>query len=140
VETSTVHDEAGWIDQAVANLEQKIDLDRDPGVEVRRDDGHLLAVDLPNVDGVSGLVLSEDFRKRMLKRFNRPMVGAAAPLRNVLILFDPDEFTATKPVRARAHKLYDTQNHPSFRGLLLLEPDRVTVLEAGRPKKKAEGE
>lgn len=139
VETSTVHDEAGWVDQAVANLERKVDIDRDPGVEVRRDDGKLLAVDLPNVDGVSGLVLSEDFRKQMLKRFNRPTVGAAAPLRNVLILFDPDEFTATKPVRARAHELYDTQNHPAFRGLLLLEPDRVTVLEPGRPKKKPEG-
>lgn len=138
VETSTVHDEAGWIEQAVTNLEAKIDLDRDPGVEVRRDDGHLLAVDLPNIDGVSGLVLSADFRKRILKRFNQPSIGAAAPLRNVLILFDPDEFTATKPVRARAHQLYDSQNHPAFRGLLLLEPDRVTVLEPGRPQPAGE--
>ena len=56
----------------------------------------------------------------------------------MLILFDPDEFTATKPVRARAHQLYDSQNHPAFRGLLLLEPDRVTVLEPGRPQPAGE--
>jgi len=136
VETSTVYDESGWVDAAVENLERRVDLERDPGVEVRRDDGHLLAVDLPNVDGISGLVLSASFRLKILKRFNAPMVGAAAPLRNVLILFDPNEFTAKKPVRARAHKLYDTQNHPAFRGLLLLEPDRVTVLEVGRPERR----
>lgn len=136
VETSTVHDPEGWVKRAVSNLERDIDLERDPGVEVRRDDGVLLAVDLPNADGVSGLVLSASFRTSMLKRFNKPAIGAAAPLRNVLILFEPDEFTAKKPVRARAHKLYDTQNHPAFRGLLLLEPDRVTVLEPGRPKEK----
>jgi hypothetical protein len=136
VETSTVHDETGWVDAAVDNLERRIALEDDAGVEVRRDDGVLLALDMPNADGVSALVLSPRFRQRVLKRFNKPVVGAAAPLRNVLILFLPDEFTATKPVRARAHQLYDTQNHPAFRGLLRLEPDRVTVLEPGRPAQK----
>jgi hypothetical protein len=136
VETSTVHDVDGWVQQAIGNLERQIPLARDAGVEVRRDDGLLLAVDLPNADGVSGLILSQGFREHILKRFNKPSIGAAAPLRNVLILFEPEEFTAKKPVRARAHQLYDTQNHPAFRGLLLLEPDRITVLEPGRPAEK----
>lgn len=140
VETSTVADESAWVDRALANLQRRIDLDDDAGVEVRRDDGQLLAVDLPNADGVSSLVLSRSFRERMLKRFNLPAVGAAAPLRNVLILFHPDEFTAKKPVRARAHQLYDTQNHPAFRGLLLLESDQLRVLEPGRPETKSPGD
>jgi len=134
VETSTVMDESAWVGRALANLRSKVDLGADAGVEVRSDDGELLAVDLPNEDGISSLVLSEVFRERALKRFDEPAVGAAAPLRNVLILFDPDEFTAKKPVRARAHELYDTQNHPAFRGLLLIEPQRLSVLEPGRPK------
>lgn len=133
VETATTTVEGGWLAQAVRNLEARVGVEHE-GVEVRSDDGKLLAVDLPNLEGISGLILSEAFRRSVLKRFNKPAVGAAVPIRNVLLLFDQDEFTAKKPVRARAHELYDTQNHPGFRGLLLIEADGVSLLEPGQRK------
>lgn len=129
VQENPEHD---WYQQSVRNLERQL-ADLGEGVALRSDDGELLAVDLPNRDGVAGLVLSKSFRNRLLMRFDKPCIGAAIPIRNVLIAFDPDRPTVIKPVRARAHELYDTQNHPGFRGLLRLEPDGIQVLEPGRP-------
>lgn len=123
-----------WYAQSVTNLERDL-LDSGEGAELETPEGSLLALDMPNEDGISGLVLSEEFRKKILKRFNKQAVGAAIPIRKVLIVFDPDRGTATKPVRARAHELYDSQNHPGFRGLLRLEAERITVMEPARPKK-----
>lgn len=125
-------DDTDWFQQAIGNLERQM-ADLAEGVTLRDDDGQLMALDLPNRDGVSALILSKSFREDILKRFNKPWVGAAAPIRNVLILFDAERPTVIKPVRARAHELYDRQNHPGFRGLLRLEPDGIEVLEPPRP-------
>ncbi|NJK88152.1 MAG: hypothetical protein HC923_01335 [Myxococcales bacterium] len=132
VETSTVMDAESWMQVALQNLTRQIDLG-DGGVEVRNDDGELLALDLPNEDGISAMVLSETFRRDLLTRFNQPEVGVAVPIRNVLIAFDHEAFTTRKPVRARAHELYDTQNHPAFRGLLAVSIEGLRVLEDGKP-------
>ena len=123
-----------WLNRAIANLSTVVGRSTDGAREMKRDDGTLLVIDMPNTDGVSGLILDRDFRADILDRFGLEAVGAAAPNRNVLILFDPDEFTATKPVRARAHQLYDTQNHPGFRGLFRLEADSIGILEPANPK------
>jgi hypothetical protein len=72
----------------------------------------------------------------MLAQFNLTELGAAVPIRNVLVVFDPTSFVTTKPIRARTHQLYDTQNHPGFRGLLRFDENGVGVLEPGSPKKK----
>lgn len=104
-------------------------------VELRSDTGQLRVLDMPNVDGISARILDPDFRQEMLGKFNLGQVGAAIPNRDVLILFDPDDFTTKKPVRARTHELYDARNHPGFRGLLLFDKDKVWELEPAHPEK-----
>lgn len=104
-------------------------------VELRAEGGQLRVLDMPNVDGVSGRILDPAFRKEMLSRFGLGQVGAAIPNRDVLILFDPDDFTAKKPVRARTHELYDARNHPGFRGLLVFDADKIWELEPAHPEK-----
>ena len=135
IESSTVSEEV-WMKRARSNVLPLLPLVNE-GPQVEAPDGSLLAVDLPNEPLVSSLVLLEPFRRALVDRFGKEPVGVAVPIRNVLIAFDPDTFTARKPVRARAHKLYDTQNHPAFRGLLRVYRDRFEVLEPGRtPKPK----
>jgi hypothetical protein len=131
VETSTPA-AAAWLSLAIRNVERDLDV-ADGGNEVRDAQGAFLALDLPNRAFVSSLILSDAFRRRLLARLERKVLGAAVPIRNVLIVFDPEEFTARKPVRARAHQLYDTQNHPSFRGLLQFDAETVQVLEPAYP-------
>lgn len=125
-----------WLEQATENLVRIVGTSTKGGASLDSGEGRLMVLDMPNTDGISGLLLDHDFRKKMLQMFEQPYLGAAIPVRNVLILFDPEGFTATKPVRARAHQLYDTQNHPGFRGLLRFDAEGVSVLEAANPKKK----
>jgi len=134
VESSTVAAEA-WLGQALANLGDGLEL-ATKGPEVRNPDGEILAADLPNEAHVASFILVPSFRRALLKRFAKPAVGVAVPLRNVLVAFDLEAPTARKPVRARAHELYDTQNHPAFRGLLELDAEGVSVLEKPRPDAK----
>ncbi len=125
-----------WLKRAIANLEKKLKVDEITGVKMERKDGRLMAIDMANEDGVSGLVLSDRFRARMIREFGLESLGAAAPIRKVLIIFDPADFVTIKPIRHRTHQLYDTQNHPGFRGLLRLEKSGLSVLEPANPKKK----
>lgn len=123
-----------WLSRAIENLATLIGRSTEGAAEMKRVDGTLLVVDMPKKDGVAGLILDPTFRSQALGRFGLGAVGAAAPNRNVLILFDPDAFTVRKPVRARAHQLYDTQNHPGFRGLFRLEANAIGILEPANPK------
>jgi hypothetical protein len=122
-----------WLTRAISNLTKKVSTATGSS-ELRRDDGHLLVLDLPNTDGVSALILDPAFRKQMLKTFAIASVGASVPNRDVLILFDPEEFVAVKPIRARTHALYDERNHPGFRGLLRFDAEKITILEPARPQ------
>lgn len=123
-----------WVTQAIANLVRQVDTSTG-AVELRREDGRLMVLDLPNVDGVSGLILDPGFRKQMLAKFpGAATLGAAIPNRDVLIVFDPEDFVTVKPIRARTHQLYDERNHPGFRGLLRFDAEKITVLEPARPK------
>ena len=123
-----------WVTRAVSNLVKQIDTSTG-AVELRREDGRLMVLDLPNVDGVSGLILDPAFRKRMLEKFpGAASLGAAIPNRDVLIVFDTEDFVTVKPIRARTHQLYDERNHPGFRGLLRFDAEKITVLEPARPK------
>ncbi len=121
-----------WLEQAIKNLVAR--LGEPQGSEVKSEAGRLLALDLDNIDGISAAILDRGYRKKLLDKFELSEVGAAVPIRNVLILFDPTDFVAVKPVRARTHQLYDTQNHPGFRGLLKFDLERIGVMEAGHPK------
>lgn len=137
VEGSSLDAEA-WVKKATENLVRRVRaeaLEKDGSydgvsVEVR---GTLKAFDLANVDGVSALILDPSFRKEMLEKFGRDELGAAVPIRKVLIIFEPDDFIAVKPARNRAHQLYDTQNHPGFRGLLKFDEAGIGILEPGDP-------
>lgn len=124
-----------WLDRAIANLTKRVGTST--GSEIKDNKaGRLLVYDLSGYDDISGLILDPKFRIAMLDKFMRDELGAAAPIRNVLIVFDPLDFTALKPVRARAHQLYDTQNHPSFRGLLRFDRSGIGVLEPANPAEK----
>lgn len=123
-----------WLERATENLLKLVGTSTAGGASMERADGQLLVLDMPNTDGVSSLILIPQFRDKVLRLFNQPFLGAAVPNRNVLIFFDPDQFTAMKPVRARAHQLYDTQNHPAFRGLLRFDKNSISILESANPK------
>lgn len=149
----TGRDGSAWLEQATSNLVRRVHAEalrpageegsdaagapsrayEGVGVEVK---GRLKAFDLVNVDGISGMILDRGFRKAMLDKFGLDELGAAVPIRNVLIVFDPNDFVAVKPARNRAHQLYDTQNHPGFRGLLRFDEDGIGVLEPGDPPKR----
>ena len=131
-------EEDEWVTRAVANLMRQLGKTDGRAMYASKDDSKLLVLDMKNEDGVSGLVLDVAFRRRMLERFNLPELGAAVPIRNVLIIFDPADFVTVKPIRARTHQLYDTQNHPGFRGLLRFDKDLVSVLEPANPKRKGQ--
>jgi hypothetical protein len=132
--TDSKDGEMAWLDKAIANIVQKAGTST--GAEsMTGNDGRLLAIDFANIDGVSALILDPRFRQSMLAKFNLVELGAAVPIRNVLIVFDPKDFITLKPIAARAHKLYDTQNHPGFRGLLRFDRDFITVLQPAKPKK-----
>jgi len=132
--TESKDGEKVWVDHAVANVVAKAGTST--GAETMTgNDGRLLAMDFANIDGVSALILDPRFRQSMLAKFNLTELGAAVPIRNVLIVFDPKDFVTQKPIAARAHKLYDTQNHPGFRGLLRFDRDSITVLQPAKPKK-----
>jgi hypothetical protein len=128
--------DAAWLERAVKNLVRLVGTSTSGGASLEDAQGRLRVLDMPNTDGVAALILDPGFRAKMLELFDQPSLGAAAPNRNVLILFDGEDFTTTKPVRARTHQLYDSQNHPAFRGLLKIEKDAVSVMEAANPQKK----
>lgn len=133
MEASKTDDEA-WLKRAIANLRGKLSGEviledgSYGGVPVELH-GQLKAFDLNNGEGVSGLILDPTFRKAMLSKFGLDELGAAVPIRDVLIVFDPNDFVAVKPARNRAHQLYDTQNHPGFRGLLRFDAESIHILE-----------
>lgn len=126
-----------WLERAIENLRRRVGTST--GTETRGSDDRLLTYDLAGTESISALVLDKRFRAEMLERFGKEELGAAAPIRDALYIFDPAEFVAVRPVRARAHQLYDTQNHPAFRGLLRFDRNGLSVLEAASPevKKKA---
>lgn len=124
-----------FIEKAVAELRKEVTTSS-RSVEMHGKEGNLLAIDFENVDGISALILSERFRQDMLAKFQLPELGAAVPTRNVLVVFDPKDFVTIKPIRARTHSLYDTQNHPGFRGLLRFDKAAISILEPARPAKK----
>jgi hypothetical protein len=132
--TESKDGEKVWLDLAVANVVAKAGTSTG-AVAMTGNDGRLLALDFANVDGVSALILDPRFRQSMLAKFNLTELGAAVPIRNVLIVFDPKDFITIKPIAARTHKLYDTQNHPGFRGLLRFDRDSISVLQPAKPKK-----
>ena len=125
-----------WLDRAVKNLVRIVGTSTAGGASLESAQGRLRVLDMPNTDGVSGLILDRDFRKKILQLFDQPSLGVAAPTRNVLIFFDGEDFTTTAPVRARTHQLYESQNHPAFRGLLKIEAEAVSVMEAANPTQK----
>lgn len=132
--TTSKEGEQKWLTHATENVVQSVDTSTG-AVEMRGNDGRLLAVDFQNVDGISAHLLDPKFRMAMLSKFELKELGAAVPIRNVLIVFDPTSFVTVKPIRARTHKLYDTQNHPGFRGLLRFDRNGISVLEPADPKK-----
>ncbi|MEQ8272212.1 MAG: hypothetical protein RMA76_23150 [Deltaproteobacteria bacterium] len=132
VKASKVSDDA-WMKIGMENVRRIVG--EPTGQEMRMED-KLKVFDLKNVDGVSALLLDPRFRANMLEKFSLSELGAAVPIRNVLIVFDPADFTTIKPIRARARQLYDSQNHPGFRGLLRFDKNVVTVLDSGEDKKK----
>jgi hypothetical protein len=131
--TESAEGEQKWLDQATTNVVALASTSTG-SAEMRGNDGRLLALDFDNIDGVSALILDARFRQSMLAKFNLSELGAAVPIRNVLIIFDPKDFVTIKPIAARAHKLYDTQNHPGFRGLLSFDRDNISVLQPAKPK------
>ncbi|MCC7381863.1 MAG: hypothetical protein IT384_08545 [Deltaproteobacteria bacterium] len=137
VETSSVSAEE-WLRRAVVNLVREVST-ATGSVELKRDDGRPMVLDLPNKDGVAGLILDKGFRRTMLSKFGLGSLGAAVPNRDVLIVFDPEDFVTIKPIRARTHQLYDERNHPGFRGLLRFDEEHVSVLEPSRPTEPAVG-
>lgn len=132
VRDSKTSDDA-WMKQAIENVRRIVG--EQTGEEMVMGD-KLKVFDLKNVDGVSALLLDARFRASMLEKFQLSELGAAVPIRNVLIVFDPADFTTIKPIRARARQLYDSQNHPGFRGLLRFDKDVIAVLDDGEDKKK----
>jgi hypothetical protein len=129
VKGSTVGDDA-WLGRAIKNLVKKTGTPKD--TEVKGDDGRLLVDEFVESEAAGALILDPAFRRRMLTKFNKEELGAAVPLRDVLIVFDAAEFVAMKPVKARTHQLYDTQNHPGFRGILRFDKDLITVIDNGK--------
>lgn len=122
-----------WLTRATANLVRQVGT-ATGGVELRRADGRLMVFDMPNEDGVAGLILDPGFRKQMLAKFDLVVLGAAIPNRDVLILFDAEDFVTTKPIAARAHVLHDERNHPGFRGLLRFDETSISILEVAYPE------
>jgi hypothetical protein len=123
-----------WLDRAVQNLRSRVATST--GSEIRGGNNRLLVYDLSGNENISALIFDPSFRQKMLEKFGRDELGAAAPIRNVLVIFDQGELTAVKPVRARAHQLYDTQNHPAFRGLLKFDKTSISILEPAKPEEK----
>lgn len=123
-----------WLERAIVNLRKKVATST--ASEIRTDGDKLLVWDLSGYEAISALILDPRFRADMLEKFGKEELGAAVPLRDVLIVFDNAEFTATKPVRARTHALYDTQNHPAFRGLLRFDKSGLSILEPANPEQK----
>ncbi|MBI4821943.1 MAG: hypothetical protein HY791_37140 [Deltaproteobacteria bacterium] len=117
-----------WLDRSIANLAARIGTST--GAELRADDGRLLVIDYAGTEGAAALILDKGFRSRVLAAFNKTEVGAAIPNRDVLVLFDHEDFVAVKPVRARAHQMYQERNHPAFRGLLRISADGLAIFEA----------
>ena len=125
--------DAEWQEIAIKNINRIVG---EPSGDKMHTDERLRVFDLKNTDGVSALILDPRFRRNMIEAFGLAELGAAVPIRNVLIVFDPADFTTTKPIRARARQLYDSQNHPGFRGLLRFDKDSITILDSGEDKKK----
>jgi hypothetical protein len=126
--------EQAYFDRAIANLRAKVGTST--ASEMNTSDGRLMIYDLSGYESISGMIFDPQFRAKMFDRFQKDELGASAPIRDVLIIFDTAEFTATRPIRARTHQLYDTQNHPGFRGLIRFDRAGLSVLEAANPEQK----
>lgn len=124
--------EEAWMAAAIANAKRRVQ-NAEPDA-LRDKNQKLLVLDFPNEDGVGALILDPAFRRDMLGRFEASAIGAAVPLREVLILFPSEDPLTQRPIRARTHQLFDTQNHAGFRGLLRLEQDSLSILEAPYPE------
>jgi hypothetical protein len=133
VKSSTVGEDK-WLERAIKNLVKKVGTPKD--TELKGDDGRLLVDEFVESEAAGALILDPAFRRRMLTKFNKEELGAAVPLRDVLIVFDASEFVAMKPVKARTHQLYDTQNHPGFRGILRFDKDLVGIIDNGKDKEQ----
>lgn len=131
VESSTTPADV-WLTRAISNLALTVGT-ATGGAVLNKPDGKPMVFDLPNEDGVAGLILDKAFRQKMLQRFDAVSLGAAVPSRDVLIIFEAEDFVTIKPIRARTHQLHDERNHPGFRGLLRFDADRLTVLEPAHP-------
>lgn len=112
--------------EAVANLVRRVGTST--GAELRDPAGRLLVIRWAGPEAVSGVILDPGFRGRMLEKFGKDSLGAAVPNRDALIVFDADDFTTVKPIRADAHQRYDSQNHPAFRELLRFDRNGVAGL------------
>lgn len=126
--------EQAYFDRAVINLRNKVATST--ASEMQSADGRLMIYDLSGYENISGLIFDKEMRTRLLDKFQKDELGASAPIRDVLIIFDTSEFTAVKPIRARTHQLYDTQNHPGFRGLIRFDRQGLSVFEAANPEQK----
>lgn len=126
--------EQAWIDRAVHNLRAQVGTST--ASEINNAAGQLMVYDLSGYDNISGMILDPKFRTEMLDKFGKEELGAAAPIRNVLIVFDIADFVTIKPIRARAHQLYDTQNHAGFRGLLRFDRNGIGILEPANPEQQ----
>jgi len=122
-----------WVERAVANIVRKVGT-ATGGVELERDDGRLMVFDMPNEENVASLILDKGFRAKMIAKFNLPSLGAVVPNRDVLIIFDTEDFVTIKPIRARAHEYHDERNHPGFRGILRFDESSITVMEVAHPE------
>ncbi|MFO0726852.1 MAG: hypothetical protein U1E65_23910 [Myxococcota bacterium] len=124
-----------WMSRAIQNLVAKVGT-ATGGATLDKPDGKPMVFDLPNEDGIAGLILDPGFRQKMLRKFDAVSLGAAIPNRDVLIVFEAEDFVTIKPIRARTHQLHDERNHPGFRGLLRFDADKITVLEPAHPEVK----
>lgn len=131
--TST-RSEHEWVDAAIDNLLDTVGEVDAEATYSSLETGRLVSYELDDIDGVSALVLDPRFRRRMLDLFDRPELGAAAPIRNALIVFDLESYAVVRRIRSRAYDRYDTENHPGFRGLLRFDRDMISVIEPNGPR------
>lgn len=136
VESSTVAG-AKWLERASAYVYARYK-DVEPA-SLHGKDGTLRVLQFGPAEGISALVLSPRFRRRVLGRFGQATVGVAIPTRDHLTVFDAKDFVTLKPIRVRTHALYDAKNYPAFRGLLRMDQNGVSILEPAHPEKKSKG-
>lgn len=123
--------EDAWVERALTNLRAQVGTAT--ASTLNDSSGGILVHDFSGVENVSGLIFDAKFRQGMLEKFGKDELGAAAPIRDVLVIFDASNIAAVRPIRARAHQLHDTQNHPGFRGLIRFDHSTISILEPANP-------